>query len=494
MLIKHIFSYFISKGLTGILTFVGIALYTRMLTTADYGEYALIVATATLINAILFQWIRLVLLRFLSKYKKEKSEHLLLSTLCVSYIVILVFLIFVTVLISFFKLISFHFIISILLFTISQSLFEIVLEILRSSLYANIYGILSVFKSIISLGASLLLIKVGLGSVALIIGSVLGALISLTFIFILAFKKQKVSISLLVSNGLRNFDYKLLKEFLTYGIPLTATLSMSFIIDQSDRLLLGWFAGKSEVGVYSVAYDLTQQTIITVMMVINLAAYPLCVRALETKGVEAARKQVKSNVTALLLVSIPSMVGMVALSDSVSSTVLGRDFSEKSSGIVSVIAIVAFLQGVKVYYLDHSFQLGKKTNLQFYPVLVSGVLNVILNLILIPLYKIQGAVYATLISYIVAIFLSWRIGKGIFPLPFPFKDFAKIAICSLLMGVPLYFLNSAQETLYGLLFKILLGAFIYFIAIYSLNVWDIKYRLGIFVNKTSKNKQGLRLP
>lgn len=72
MLIKHIFSYFISRGLTGIINFVAIALYTRMLTTADYGEYALIVATAGFINAILFQWIRLVLLRFLSKYKKKK--------------------------------------------------------------------------------------------------------------------------------------------------------------------------------------------------------------------------------------------------------------------------------------------------------------------------------------------------------------------------------------------------------------------------------------
>lgn len=494
MLIKHIFSYFISRGLTGIINFVAIALYTRMLTTADYGEYALIVATASFINAILFQWIRLVLLRFLSKYKKEKREHLLLGTLFISYIATLLLLILITSLVLFLNLTAFHFVMSILVFTISQSLFEIILEVLRSSLYSKIYGMLSILKSIISLVLALLIIKVGLGSVAIIIGAVLGAFISLAVIFILMFKRQKEKISLLFRNGLSNFDYDLLKEFLVYGLPLTATLSMSFIIDQSDRLLLGWLVGKSEVGIYSVAYDLTQQTIIMLMMVINLAAYPLCVRALESEGIEAARKQVKSNVTALFLISAPATAGMVALADSISSTVLGKDFSSKSSSIVSIIAISAFLQGVKVYYLDHSFQLGKKTNLQFYPVLIGGIINIVLNLILIPLYTIKGAVYATLVSYIVASFLSWKIGKDIFPLPFPFKDLSKIVICSLLMGIPLYFLNNAHETLYGLVLKIFFGALIYFVMIYALNVWNVRGRLEILVNKIIKNKEGLRLP
>ena len=126
MLIKHIFSYFISRGLTGIINFVAIALYTRMLTTADYGEYALIVATASFINAILFQWIRLVLLRFLSKYKKKK-EHYLLGTLFTSYIVTLIVLILITSLAVFLNLTTFYFAISMLLLTFSQSLFEIIL-------------------------------------------------------------------------------------------------------------------------------------------------------------------------------------------------------------------------------------------------------------------------------------------------------------------------------------------------------------------------------
>jgi O-antigen/teichoic acid export membrane protein len=486
MLIKHIFSYFISRGLTGIINFVAIALYTRMLTTADYGEYALIVATAGFISAILFQWIRLVLLRFLSKYKKEKKEHLLLGTLFTSYIVTLIVLILITSLAVFLNLATFYFAISMLLLTISQSIFEIILEILRSSLYSKVYGILSVLKSLISLVVALLLIKTGLGSLGVIIGLILGSFIPVIYVSIFR-KEHKISLF----NGFSNFNYDLLKEFLGYGLPLTATLSMSFIMNQSDRLLLGWLVGKSETGIYSVSYDLTQQTIIMLMMVVNLAAYPLCIRALENEGVEAAQKQVRSNATALFLIAIPSTVGMVMLADSISSSVLGKDFSTEASDIIPIVAISVLFQGVKAYYFDLSFQLGRKTSLQFWPVLCGGIINIVLNFILIPLYTITGAVYATLISYIVAIFLSWKIGKRIFPLPFPFKDFVKITMSSFLMGIPLYFLNTNQETLYGLIWKIGLGAFIYFITIFVLNVWNIREQLGIIFD-TIKKKRSIK--
>lgn len=373
-----------------------------------------------------------------------------------------------------------------LLLTISQSIFEIILEILRSSLYSKAYGILSVLKSLISLIVALLLVKTGLGSLGVIIGLILGSFISVIYVSIFR-KEHKISLF----NGFSNFNYDLLKEFLGYGLPLTATLSMSFIMNQSDRLLLGWLVGKSETGIYSVSYDLTQQTIIMLMMVVNLAAYPLCIRALENEGVEAAQKQVKSNATALFLIAIPATVGMVALADSISSSVLGGDFSTRAADIIPIVAISVLFQGTKSYYFDLSFQLGKKTSLQIWPVLFGGIVNVILNLVLIPSYGTAGAVHATLIAYTISIFLSWIIGKRIFPLPFPLRDVIKIMICSFLMGIPLYFLNNANETLYGLVLKVCFGAFIYFIMIYVLNVWNIREHLGALVNKITK-KRGIK--
>src|SRR5256886_16121546 len=70
---KHVLShaaiYLIARGLPGIITFLAIPTFTRLLDPADYGRYALVIATVSLLNALLFQWLRLSLVRYLPAYK-----------------------------------------------------------------------------------------------------------------------------------------------------------------------------------------------------------------------------------------------------------------------------------------------------------------------------------------------------------------------------------------------------------------------------------------
>ncbi|KFZ32200.1 hypothetical protein JS44_15090 [Anoxybacillus flavithermus] len=240
------------------------------------------------------------------------------------------------------------------------------------------------------------------------------------------------------------------------------------------------------MGVYSVAYDLTQQTIIMLMMAVNLAAYPLCIRALENGGIKQAQKQVKDNAVALFLIAFPATAGMIAISGSISSSVLGKDFSLRATDIMPIVAISVLIQGMKSYYFDLAFQLGRKTMLQIWPVLFGSLVNIVLNLILIPLYKSEGAVFATLVSYIMAIALSWKLGQKLFPLVFPLKDFTKILIASLVMMVSLSFWDSDNETLYGLFLKVCLGIGIYSGIIYTFNVWRIRDRIGSFLIKVKE--------
>ncbi|MGG3906090.1 lipopolysaccharide biosynthesis protein [Geobacillus stearothermophilus] len=480
MLIRGFLSYFLTRGLTGIINFLAIALYTRALSTSDYGEYALIVATVGFINALLFQWIRLVILRFLPKYKKEGKEFLLLGTLFTTYLVILLGITLISIVVLLTEIVPVHLVLCIVLLIISQSIFETILELLRSLLYSRIYGILSVSKATISLLVALFLIKMGFGSFGIVIGLLLGSSLPIIALYVLLKKQER----LYELKQLWNFNYSLLKELLSYGLPLTSTLLLSFIMNQSDRLLISWMIGKSEVGVYSVAYDLTQQTIIMLMMVVNLAAYPLCIRALENGGIESAQRQVRESAVALLLIAFPATVGIIALSNSISSSVLGRDFSAGVADIMPIVATSVLIQGMKSYYFDLSFQLGKKTVLQIWPVLFGSIVNIILNLVLIPLYKSEGAVLATLVSYIIAIVLSWKLGKKLFPLVFPFKEFIKIFVSSMVMMVSLSFWDSDNETFYGLVLKVCLGVGIYFVTIYIFDVWKIRNRIKSFLAQT----------
>src|SRR4051812_29233181 len=72
---KHVLShaaiYLVARGLPGIITFLAIPTFTRLLEPAQYGRYALVVATVGLLNALLFQWLSLSLVRYRSAYKDD---------------------------------------------------------------------------------------------------------------------------------------------------------------------------------------------------------------------------------------------------------------------------------------------------------------------------------------------------------------------------------------------------------------------------------------
>src|SRR5436309_2019535 len=72
-LLSHAAIYSVARGLPGLIAFAATALYTHLLKPAEYGRYALVLAGANLLNALLFQWLRLSLVRYLPSYKGSAS-------------------------------------------------------------------------------------------------------------------------------------------------------------------------------------------------------------------------------------------------------------------------------------------------------------------------------------------------------------------------------------------------------------------------------------
>lgn len=209
------------------------------------------------------------------------------------------------------------------------------------------------------------------------------------------------------------------------------------------------------------------------MMIINLAAYPLVVKALETGGIKECQKQLNENTSLLLLVSVPATTGMILLSDSFTGIFLGESYQGKAATIFSLIAFAIFIQGFKMYYFDLAFQLGKNTKLQIWPVLAAAVLNVVLNLLFIPEYGIFGSAYATIISYVVSVLMSALIGKKIFPLTFPFKEVGKIFIATGVMAL-LVWPALAIDGIFGFIVQIVVGIVAYGAVVLALNINGIR--------------------
>src|SRR5215212_5265359 len=64
-ILSHAGIYLAARGLPGAIAFLAIPLFSRLLEPAQYGRYALVLAAVNVLNALLFQWLRLSLVRFL---------------------------------------------------------------------------------------------------------------------------------------------------------------------------------------------------------------------------------------------------------------------------------------------------------------------------------------------------------------------------------------------------------------------------------------------
>jgi len=465
MLHKHSAQYLLASGLPGIVNFLAIALYSRLLSPDEYGRYALVIAGVGLFNVVFFQWLRLSLLRFLPAHL-ENPKHLL-STLQFAFIVLSLFTGGLGLLVSWlwpdptWK--------ALILLAVpmlwAQAWFELNLELVRSRLKPLRYGLMNGIKAVVALALGATFVLWGQGSYGPLFGLMLGMLLAAAICGRMEWEGLSPRIT-----------QSILSEMLSYGLPLTATFALAFVVSSSDRFLIAWLLGEGPAGVYSASYDLGQQTLTLLMVVVNLAAYPLVVRALEQKGVEAAKEQLLQSCTLLLAIAFPAAVGMAVLAPNISAVLLGASFREDAARLLPWVALAILLAGVRAYYFDLAFQLGRHTLVQVWVVGAAALLNIFLNLWWIPYYGLMGAAYATFAAYLLAFLLSAILGKQVFSMPVPYFNGLKIALASLLMGLPLW-LSLKYLGLYALAAQVLVGGMVYFVLLCLLNVGG--YRTGL---------------
>lgn len=406
MLVDHSLTYVLARGLPGLLNFLAIAVYTRLLQPEAYGDYSLVIAGVALLDSLLIQWLRLGLLRFLPK--DQAAEAAMLQSLRNLWLRIIAAVSAGTVVLSLLPVnpVPLPLLFSGLLLFICQGWFELNLELSRKRLQPRSYGRLALQRAVLALLFGGLLAWLW-GAPGLLLGLSLGSVAA----FLLNRQVSDWSGSTLQVDGV------LLSTLLSYGLPLTITFALGFIVNSSDRFLIGWLLGRSETGLYSAGYDLASFTVTMLLSIVNLAAYPLTVRALEDEGEDAARSRLHDTLHLLLLVGAPATAGLMLLAGPVAGFTVGSEFVTAAAAVIPWIAAAAFLAGIKAFYVDVGFQLAGDTRLQAWVMLAAAVLNVVLNLLLIPHWGIMGAVWSTFAVWVLALLLSLMLVRRSFRLP-----------------------------------------------------------------------------
>jgi len=463
MLLHHTALYFLARGLPGLINFLALSVYTRLLAPGEYGRYALALATVSLAYTVLFQWMNSGLLRFLPRHAGREAQ--LQSTILAVYLFLVAASGIVGGVIYVFAanqpwrdLLP----VAICLLWI-QAWLELNLQLLSSRFKPLRYGALSASRAILALTLGSILIWLGWSVAGPLWGLVLSGLVA-------AFWFGRAEWG---GVRLRKPDSALVRELLGYGLPLSITFIFGFIISTSDRYLIAWLIDENATGLYAAGYDLAQFSLGMLMMIVNLAAYPILVRALEHEGVEAARGHLERQGLLLLAIAAPATAGFILLAGNIAGVLLGLEYRSTAEAILPWIAAAAFVGGLKAFYFDLAFQLGRHTTGQVWVVLIAGLLNVALNLLWIPVHGLLGAAWATLAAYTVALVLSIWLGNRYFRMPLVPKFSFRILAATGVMALALWPFHEFRSGV-ALLAQVTLGGMVYGAALLAFNAGNCR--------------------
>jgi polysaccharide transporter, PST family len=232
------------------------------------------------------------------------------------------------------------------------------------------------------------------------------------FAWIFLFEIAASSVGLVMTysfNGFTPFQWKFhikrVKELLKDSLPLALAGAAVLVYMKIDILLLGDMVGESEAGIYSAAVRISE-SFYFLSMIISSSTFPILMENREL-FYERFRKITGTMVILSYAISIP-----VFLFSSLIISIFGKDYT--ASGPVLAVHIWSTLF-IFLAIIQGAWYIQKGTPgiyMQLRRTIVGAVLNVLLNLILIPMYGSIGAAVATLISYSYVGFFSNLFSSG----------------------------------------------------------------------------------
>jgi O-antigen/teichoic acid export membrane protein len=197
-----------------------------------------------------------------------------------------------------------------------------------------------------------------------------------------------------------SFDSTLFRAGVAFGAPLIVQELAGLILDSGDRAMVRIYLGDNPLGLYAVAYGLASYVNTLLYTPLGLAILPIYMRIWNKEGREKTIEFVSFGLDTFLMAA----GGLFAIASVASGDVVKLLASSKYHGAGPLIPTL--VAGLLIYtaqiFLNAGLLIHKKTFAMAATLSVSALLNIGLNIVLLPRMGLQGAALATLLSYLVS--------------------------------------------------------------------------------------------
>ncbi len=412
---RHSLIYGIGGLVSRIVAVLLLPVYTHYLTPGDYGKIETLLALTTVLGIICLAGISSAFFRFYFDADDDAGRKTVLRT-------------------SFWFTMSAATLGLILLIAFAEPLSELLFgssdaaSLVRASgvaLWATVnYGQLtslfrveersvafvcaSLANVFVTIGVTLVLVvSLDKGPLGVIVGNFSGTLV--VYLALLGYRREQLGLE---------FDRGLLREMNRFGVPLVPTALFLWVTNFSDRFFLVKLADVAEAGLYSVGVRIASA------MVLLLTAFRMAwpAFAYSIRSEDDAKRTYAFVLTYLTVVTAWLALALTLFSPWLVDLLAADRFAE-SSRVVGPLAFAAVAFGA---YIVIAIGIGRARRTQFNWVVTgaAAVVDVVLNLTLIPRHGMMGAAIATLAAYAtMAVAMAWW-AQRIYPVPYQWRRVA----------------------------------------------------------------------
>jgi len=267
--------------------------------------------------------------------------------------------------------------------------------------------------------------------------------------------------------GLARPKFASLPSYLAFGLPTVPAVFFFWMVNVSSRYAIGFFLGSRSVGIYSAAYGGGMLATIFFIPVLFLLA-PSISTLWEEGQVEEVSKVLWYSTKYALLLTIPMVFALSILAKPVLALMATPDYIRGAILLpfIGVAYVAWMLSGVAEAVIG----LARRTWVLPLVYGVCAILNLILNVLLIPRLGILGAAISVLIAYLALPVMTFAISSRHLLPPIDISVVAKSIVASVVMSLVIWRLRPGAPI--ELAFSVMLGATTYFVVLLFLKGFE----------------------
>jgi O-antigen/teichoic acid export membrane protein len=470
MLGRQVIGFLPAQVVPALASFASVYVFTRLASPSEYGLFALAMSIAQMCQSVFFYWIQVGATRHIDSarhsgtfpalesavYRSHATTFAVLAAVCVAALPLLPLdesvrnaMWFALAIVGLRSLV-----------TVNQAFH-------RGELRATRFNVIECTQAVTQLG-------LGLSALLLLQGRAAGLLASAAVASLLVAAIDARAVLAALRRPVARAE---IASLLRFGLPLSASFALNYLLSTSDRLLVEYFLGSAAVGVYSVAYSLMDRAISSIFVAVSLVAFPLAIRAFEREGAAAAAIQLRANGRLLLGTALPAGALLICLNHQIAAVMVGEAFRADAEAIMPWVVMAALMAGFQLHFFDHAFHLGRRTLLSLCATGPAALVNIGVNMWLLPRIGLMGAVWATLAGYAVSLAGSIVIGGRVLKVPLDLTELTRVAGACAVMVLAVHTART-PDSVAGLAAACCIALASYGAAALAFDVAGIRSRLG----------------